>query len=380
MNAWKNVSMIASEALMHLEDALVISRLAAKDITAEFNARPNGYKVGSTVDVTTRPEYVTKEFSGTTEKQDIRQSSRQITIEKHYDISVGVGAKEKRLNMDGFSEQVIKPAAYKIAESIDRYMASKILDGAGLYASDTLLTTRADMAQARKTAILQQLNLGGRYAIVDLDLEATLLGADYFTTYDNRGSDGSAVFREAQMGHAMGLDWFSSINFNPDSTAHTPGNGTTTTDNTGGANLVGTKTLQVDSLTGTIQAGDRIEIAGVRRPLIAAAQAVATATTVTLVDEISEIIPDGAAVTVVSSGNGPHTYRGAIFDNDSLAIAMPQLDPAEDKPSMVISSNGFSLRVVQGYDMATKESMLSIDCLVGGMAHDNRRITLLGEY
>ena len=40
-NAWQQVEWIAAEALNHLEDALVITQLTAKDKTAEFNNKPN---------------------------------------------------------------------------------------------------------------------------------------------------------------------------------------------------------------------------------------------------------------------------------------------------------------------------------------------------
>jgi hypothetical protein len=132
------------------------------------------------------------------------------------------------------------------------------------------------------------------------------------------------------MGKALGMNFYSTINFPTDS--HTPGNGTSTTDNSGDANKIGSTTLKINSLTGKIEAGDRIAVAGLRRPLIAAAQATATATTVTLVDPITEIVPDGAAVTVVGSGVGAALARGVIMDDSAMGFAMPMLDTPSDKP------------------------------------------------
>ena len=56
------------------------------------------------------------------------------------------------------------------------------------------------------------------------------------------------------------------------------------------------------------------------------------------------------------------------------------LDPADDKPTSVVSNNGVSIRAVSGYDMQTKQSTLSLDLLVGAEAYDPRRITLLSDY
>jgi hypothetical protein len=380
-NSWSQIDWIAAEALMHLEDALVIAPLTARDKTADFMVTPNGYKVGDTVRIKTRPDYEVRDFDtdgGNITVQDIRESTRSMQIEKHYDVSVQVTAREKALDLESFSEQVIQPAAYRLAESCDSYVGGKILNAAGHYSSDTLFATAADMAQARKAATLQQLNPNGRFCLVNLDLEASLLGADYFSTWNQRGPDGNPVFTNANMGYAMGMQFYSSINF----PAHqaTGGTGTSATDNGAGANnLIGMTTLTIDSLTGQIEAGDRISIAGVRRPLRVAAQAVAASTEVTLSDPITEIIPDNAAVTVISTGN-TYDVKGAIFDDQSMAVAMPMLDAPADKPSFVVSSNGYSVRVVQGYDMTTKTDTLSLDLLIGSEAYDNRRITLLSEY
>jgi len=365
-NAFENPSVIAAEALMHLEDALVITNMASTDKTADFLNRSNNYAVGDTVSIKTRPEYSVNEFTTTTSAQDIRESTRTMTIEKHFDVSVEVGAKEKALNMDSFSEQVLRPAVYALAEKCDEYVGTKILDAAGLYASDALFSTQADMAAARKAATLQQLN-EQRMCLVDLDLESTLLGANYFSTYAQRGTDGMQAFGRGSMGGAMGMNFFSSLQF-PTDTLAAAGNGTTTTNNTGTTNLVGLSVLTVDSTSGTFEAGDRISIAGVRRPLKVASQVTATATEIPLVDPITEIIPDGAAVTVIGSGQTNLAARGVIMDTSALGFAMPLLDTPSDKPASVVASNGFSIRVVQGYDMSTKKETMSLDCLIGAVA------------
>lgn len=382
-NAWKEVGWIAAEALSYMEDALVITQLTARDKTAEFNKRPNGYRVGSSLDIMTNPVYEAKEFVSAIEIQDIRSSSRTLTIEMHFDVSVAMTAKEKRLNMHDFSELVVRPAAYTLAEKMDRYVATKILEGAGMYVSDNLLTTASDMALAKRAATLQQLSPTGRFAIVDDLLEAQLLGADYFATHSARGESGERVFNNGNMGVAMGMEWYSSLNFDPDDemSAFTAGGGTgvTATAPTGDENKVGTTSLVLDSAaTGTFEDGDRISIAGARRPLIVDGQQV-TPTAIALRDPITEIIPSGAAVTVVGAGQ-TITAQGAIFDDKSIALAVPMLDPASDKPTGVVNNNGYSIRVVQGYDMNAKTETISLDLLCGAKAADPRRITLLASY
>ncbi len=381
-NIWEHPSVIAAEALTHLEDALVIGPLCAKDKTSEFTNKSNGWKVGDTVSFRTHGEYEVEEFAGAIVVQDIQTSSRSMTIEKHYDISVEVTARESVLDLDSFSDQVIKPAVYKLAETVDTYLGTKILQGAGMYVSSDLLASAADIALARKAAILQQLSMN-RFSLIDLDLEAKLLGQTWFNQSQTRGTDGEATLKEAQMGRTMGMDWYTSIAFPTNISAFAAGNATATTNNSSTAvNRIGLRVLTIDGTTASqaLVSGDRIAVAGTRRPLIVdtAIPDMDGITSITLVDPIAEIIPDDAAVTVVGSGLDL-IFQGAIFDDRSLAVAFPMLDMPEDKVAATASNNGVSIRIVKGYDMSSKKTTLSLDLLVGSFMLDPRRVTVLAE-
>lgn len=381
-NIWEHPTMIAQEALTHLEDALVVAPLCAKDKTSEFNTRPNGWKVGETVSFRTHGEYTVTEFAGSITPQAISTSTRPLTIEKHFDISVEVTSREASLDLDSFSEQVIQPAMYSLGERADMYLGTKILQAAGLYASDDLLASASDIAQARKAAILQQLAMN-RFCLLDPDLEAKLLGQTWFNQSQTRGADGEKTLRTADMGYSMGMGWFSSLAFPTNLTPHTAGAGTAVTNNdTATKNLIGDSILVFDGgSAAAFNAGDRLAIAGVRRPVVVKTVVAdaSLATEVELVDPITEVIPDDAAITVVGSGQDL-TYQGAIFDDRSLAVAFPMLDLPEDKVAATATNNGISVRIVKGYDMQTKKTTLSLDFLVGAFMMDPRRVTLLGEY
>ena len=382
-NIWEHPSVIAQEALTHLEDALVVAPLCAVDKTSEFTSKANGWKVGDTVSFRTHGEYAVTEFTTDIAPQAITSTSRPMKIEKHFDISVQVTAREAALDLDSLSDQVIKPAMYSLAEAADQYLGGKILEAAGLYVSNALLADAADIALARKAAILQQLATD-RFCLVDLDLEATILGQTWFNQSQTRGADGERTLREGDMGRVMGMDWFKSIAFPTNSVAHVAGTMICTTNNDSGTkNLQGDTTLVVDTQTASkaLKAGDRLKIAGVRRPLKVKTAITDTdaSTEVELVDPITEIIPDDAAVTVVGSGQSL-TYHGAIFDNRSLAVAFPMLDQPGDRVAATAHNNGISVRIVKGYDMAKKTDTLSIDFIMGAFMMDPRRATLLAEY
>ena len=376
-NIWEHPQIIAAEALRHLEDSLVIGPLCARDTTSEFTNKANGWKVGDTVSFRTHGEYAVTDFDGQIVPQNISTSSRSMQIEKHYDVSVEVTAREMALDLDTFSEQVIRPATYKLAETVDAFLGTKILQGAGLYASPALFTTAADIAQARKAAILQQLAMD-RFCLVDLDTEATLLGQDWFNQSDKRGLAGEATMNSAIMGKTMGMDWYSSVAF--PTADHTASSGTAATNNTVATdNQIGSRTLVVTSITGGFTAGDRIAVAGLRRPLIVATTVAALELAIPLVDPITELVPDGAAVTVVGSGK-VLTYQGAIFDSRSLGVAFPMLDLPEDRVAATSSNNGVSIRIVKGYDLQSKKTTMSLDLLCGSFMLDPRRCTLVASY
>jgi hypothetical protein len=376
-NIWEHPSIIASEALRHLEDALVIGPLCTKDKTSEFTKKSNGWKVGDEVAFKTHGDYEVKEFTTNIDIQEIRTSSRVLKIEKHLDVSVEVTSREAALDLDSFTEQVIIPASYRLAERVDTYLGTKLLEAQGLYVSNALFESAADIAQARKTAIIQQLSMN-RYGLVDLDIEAVLLGQTWFNQAQTRGGEGLSTLSTGNMGRVMGMDWFSSIAFPTNVSTHTAGTGTGATDNTGGANKIGATTLTCTALTAAINAGDRIQIAGVRRPLAVQTTAASGATSIALSHPITEIIPDASAITVVGSGQDL-TWRGAIMDDRALAVAFPMLDLPGDKTCATASNNGVSIRIVKGYDMNTKVDTMSLDLLIGAFMLDPRRVTLVAE-
>lgn len=375
--------MICSETLMQLENNLVAGNLLYRDKTDDFG-KAGGFAVGQSVNIKTRPAYEAKSFSGTTEPQDIRESSRSLVIEEYFDVTVPVTDREMSLDIDGLSEQVIEPAAIALAQKIDTYLLSKLWSGSrGLYASASPLSSAAEIAQARKTANEMQIPQANRIGLVNSSLEATMLGTDVFHRFDTRGEPSVTALQEATMGRLMGVNWVSSLNFTDSNYA--PGAATATTDNGAGGNTnnrIGSTTLTFDAGTASaFNAGDRLQIAGVYRPVIVAST-VANAslvTAVTLTHPIDEIIPDNAAVSVIGGGNSDLDYQGVIVSPDACAFAMPPLPMPMGAEGSVISHNGFSLRVSGDWNSSTKTNFLSFDCLVGATVYDTRKSMIIAN-
>lgn len=390
LNNFISVEMVAPEALIHLQDNLVIKNLCAVDKTAEFNKTYNGHKVGDSVSFKTNPVYEVKTFDERASDnswvrddtkaivaQNVRASTRTMYIEKHFDVSVTLSARELAMHFDEFNQSVVMPATKALAAKIDAYLAGKILQAQGLYATSAVIATKADLALMRKAVDYQQLT-DPRFVLVNPDLEATLMGSDWFNGYDNRGDD--TAFTNGFMSRTLGFDFYSSINF-PSATTHLNSSGTATTaaSPTTTQNMVGTSTLYVANTSTAMTAGDRIIVAGTRRPMVVKTNVTAGDTTIALVDPITELIPASAAVTVVGGNAKTLTYVGAVMDSQAIAAAMPLLDPYRSLPSQSISDNGVSIRVAIGDTLSSKLTTMSLDCLVGAFILDPRRVTLLAN-
>jgi hypothetical protein len=379
MSNFINPSVLAAEALDQLDYELVAGSLVYRDKTNEF-ANVRGLKVGDSVSIRTVTDFRTDEFTGTTiDSQEVQQSSTQLEIEKHFDVSVKITSRERALNLDGVRKEIINPAMTSMAQKIDEYLLSKVSESQGLFASGTLLADAASIAQASRAANLQQIGKGGRIALVDDELEATLLGTDVFHKFDTRGEPAVSALMEASMGRLMGIDWFSSVNF--PSTTRTGGTGTAVLDNAlATSNLQGSNTLVTLATVGTFEAGDKINIAGAKRDFTVATQTLAGATAIPLVEQINENLTGlgGAAITVVSTG-AAYTQQGIIFNAGAYGFAAPPLDAAAGDRSGVASAAGLSVRVTEAYDIQTKETYWSFDMLVGAKAIDPRLSLLLAD-
>lgn len=378
MSNFINPSILASMALDQLEYELVAGQLLYRDRTNEF-ANVRGLKVGDMVSIRTVTDFVTDEFvaGGGINTQEINQSATQLMIEKHFDTSVKITARERALNLDGVVQEIIRPSMVSMAQKIDTYLLSKVGEAQGLYASNTLLADAADIAQARKQANLQQISKAGRLAIVSNDLEAVLLGKEVFHKYDTRGDDAEGALREADMGRLMGIDWYSSVNF--PALAHTAGTGATTLNNGAGANNVQGMTDLTVAAAANFLAGDKIIIAGAKRQFTAAANGAGTV--IPLVEQINENLQDlnGAAVSVAGSGQNL-VHEGLIFNPQSFGYAAPPLDPAAGDLAGVASANGLSIRMTESYDHNQKETFWSFDLLLGAKAVDARGAMILSSY
>ena len=94
---------IAREALMVLHNNAVMANLVHRDYSSEFA------KVGDTISIRKPATFEAKEFTGEIDIQDANETSIDVKLDKHIDVSFAVTSAEMTLDISDFSEQLLVP-------------------------------------------------------------------------------------------------------------------------------------------------------------------------------------------------------------------------------------------------------------------------------
>ena len=112
-NTFLTPSVVAREALMVLENNLVMANLVHRDYSDEF------VQVGDTVTIRKPAKFTAKNFAGAIVRQDASEGSVAVKIDRHRDVSFEVTSREMTLDIRDFSSQLIAPAMRAIAQAVD---------------------------------------------------------------------------------------------------------------------------------------------------------------------------------------------------------------------------------------------------------------------
>lgn len=370
-NTFLTPDIIARESLMLLSNNTVVSNLVHRDREQEFT----GAKVGDTITIRRRASFAVDEFAGTINVQDINEGGVPLVLEKHYDISVGVTAKELTLELDEFSERVIAPAMISMAERVDSYVYALANQIPTAVLKAGVSTALGDLAQVDAALLRQKVPLAGRSGMVSPTRKAEMMSIDAVVRADARGDEGTAL-REASMGRVMGIDWYGVQGVE----SHTAGTSPVTLAiNNGAGYPAGTTTINIDEAgtgTGTLLKGDIIDIAGSGQHVVTANfTAVAGEwTAVTIYPGLRAAVLDNAVVTKLASHE-----MNVVGDLRGISLAVvPLALPMESGRGATMSYNGLSIRVVVGYNQTTKSDAVSFDLLCGGKVTQPELLTRFG--
>ena len=361
-------TIIAREALMILENELILTNLVHRGHTAEFT----GAKVGNAITVRGPASFTAQEFTSTTTTQNATESSVTLTLEKHFDVTFAVTSQDLSLKLSDFREQLLEPAIVAIAQAIDAYVHEQYDECQNQYGTaadppDSL----ADLAAVDKALNDKKVPLRGRWAVVDTQAKADMISISAVAQADQRGDAGTAL-REASMGRVMGIDWYMSQNVK----THTSG---TLTNGTAMAALVndasytvGESTVDVDatSLSGTVVVGDVFTVAGDTQQYVVTAAATASGNALAgmAFSPTSKVAwANNAAVTFDIDGVANTTYVTNVAGHkNAITVALVPLElPLGAQKAEYIGDRNLGLRAVYDYSSSTKTDTISLDVLVG---------------
>jgi hypothetical protein len=115
---------IVSEALMHLENELMLAKSVHTDLSDEFTT------VGDTVNMRRPAQYTAQldDLDVSSTKQDIQQATVPVTMQETITVPVEISAIHRTLSFDRFSEDVVKPAMITIRDQIEKKISARYID------------------------------------------------------------------------------------------------------------------------------------------------------------------------------------------------------------------------------------------------------------
>lgn len=405
-NAVLTADVIAKEALMILDNELVMGKKVHRGYEKEFGNSVNGHQPGDTITIR-RPTDFTVRDGATASSQDVVEGSTSLTVDKQKGVDFQFTSADLSLDIKDLSERVIKPAMVQLANQVDS-------DIMGLYKQvpnwvgtpGQAINSFADFAKAPER--LDEL------AVPQVDRTAALSPQDHWGLLGNQTGlyiqrPAEGAYREGSLGMIGGVDTYMSQNV----PTHTVGVATGTPLVNGGsqgsayADVKSTmsQTLNTDgwtiSTTGILKAGDVFTIAGVYavNPVTKATLPFLKQFTVTAdadsgastgpaaltiypaiiatgaFKNVSAVPADNAAITVLGTG-GTGYRQNMVFTKSAFALAMvPLIMPSGATGGSRQSYKGLSVRVQPYYDGTNDINKWRLDVLYGVKAIDPRLAT-----
>lgn len=350
-NTFLTPTIIANEALMVLENSLVMAGLVHRDYSKEF------VKVGDTITIRKPAKFIAKNFTGTISKQDATEGSVQVKLDRFRDVSVPITSKEMTLSIKDFSAQIATPAMQAIAQSIDSDIIAVGVEKAGKTVSGTSAATNlADIASIGKALDLNKAPAMNRRLVLHPTHKYRYVTTDNLSKVAYAGD--SVSLREAQLGRVYTMDTYMSQNA-PDTLAGTAGTATAfKVAGTAGESKVALSA--VSAATATVKNGDGFILDGYLYRFTADGTAVSSA-----IDEIAIDQPLHKTFTATSALL-VNTTNSLGFHRNGLALVTRQLElPMGASQAAIAQANGIAVRVVFGYDMETKTDTVSFDTIYG---------------
>lgn len=398
-NTQLTASIVAKEAVMILENQVVMPKLMYRGYEPEFDKNVSGYTVGNSINIR-RPADFTVRSGRSASVQDVTEGQIPLVLNTMVGIDFKFTSQELTQNINSLSDRVIRPAMIQLANKIDSdCLALATASWNWIGTPGNSIGTFRDLSKGAER--LDQLG-------VPSDGRAAVMGP---TDYWNFASSSTALFvnsvaqdayRNGNLGIIAGLNTYMSQNV----LSFTRGTATTATASSGTLSTTYAATLNANTMSfafdfatsKSIAAGDVFTLSGVNavNPVTKATSnylqqfvvIAAVGGTGTVTATISPPIISGATafqnVSAAPTASSVVTFSGAastvssqnlIFAKQAMTLAVA---PLESPPGAVDVSRqsykGMSVRVIPYYNGAGDESIWRLDILYGVKLIDPRQM------
>jgi hypothetical protein len=361
-NTFITPSLIAQEALMALEERLAASGLVYRGVERDFNT-PRAK--GDTINVKVPATFTAKNFVSATAAQNITESSVAVKLDTIADVTVDVTSKEMSLNIDNFNEQIIRPAAYSIAEQVEANVLAALVAGASLSETKSSTAVISDIGALAKALDKKKVAKSERYLFFAPLHHYEYAALDAIVHFEK--SQNIGALREAEIGRVYGFDCYSSTLL-PDTDAVTAGTATSyKITGTAGATTIALTSMS--AAEATIKTGDKF----IYDNHIYAFTEDGTGTTSAIAEiDISPALHAAATTADVLEIRAPFSvafHKSAL----TLATAPMEVPLGGAEGAVAVSDSGLAVRVVYSYTSSSKTNTISIDLLYGIKILDGNR-------
>ncbi len=401
-NAFTNPSMVAAEALRHLENNCVMGKLVYRGYEEEWRQRPRGWNIGDTVTIKT-PAYfrVTDGRDISANLVELKEQSTTFVVNQWKNVGWNLNAEEMTLSLDKWSKRFLKPAMQALANYIDVALL-------GLYADvpnqvGTPGTTPSSFyvfAQAAARLDEEACPTDDRYCVIDPQAQAKLTDSlkGLFqqaivtkSVVKNQIIDNFAGFKmfvsQNVNTHTNG-DWASFADIQKDAIAterdatHAVKSGNTAESATKGDIFTYAAVNSVNPVSGQSTGNLRQFVVNTSTVMggtgdIAALEAtpgtspyqinssLAVATTWLPYQNIDTLAQNNAALTV--AGTAAQQYKcNMAFHRDCFGLVMVPIEiPASAAWKATVSHNGYTIQVLRYLDGDTYKETIRFDVLFG---------------
>lgn len=363
----------AQEALTQLEKALGMAGRVYRGYDEERRA----FGRGETINIR-RPSVFTAQDAPST-AQDANTGTVALTLNKWREVKFKLTDKELAFTGERIINDHIRPAAYALADDIDQNLVALYKTIPYSYTLNaTPGSVVSDLTGPRQVLFDNKVPMDPRllHYMVNGSMEANLLANSAFGQWTGAGPTGETTQVRGAMGHRFGMNLFANQNV----VGHT--SGTYADGSTDGAIAAtvaaGETTISIDgtSITGTIVAGDVIEIAGHTKKYVATTTttAAANAISVVLSPALEAEATEDDLVTVTTSDS---TAENLAFHRNAFALAMAPLSEMGNELGAKIAAvtdpvTGLSIRSRIYYVGNSSEVHVALDVLYGVKTLDER--------